>query len=104
MYIIPANSKKGQLIFNLFEPIDLIILSIGVFSSFIFLVAIPGEGIWELALKILPAAIASILVFPVAYYHNGRVFFKELYIFLTSQNKYIWRGWCYWYEPETKKK
>ena len=32
-YLIPANSKKSQLIFGVFQPIDLVIMVIGIFLS-----------------------------------------------------------------------
>ena len=37
-YLIPANSKSGQLILGLFRPIDIWILSIGIIIS-VFLLA-----------------------------------------------------------------
>ena len=91
-YIIPANSKKGQLLFNLFRPIDLTILIVGVLLSFLFLIILPGDSVTELIIKLLPACISALLVFPVAYYHNVLVFLIEMYYFYTSQNKYLWRG------------
>ena len=36
-YLIPANSKNGQLILNLFKPADLVILAIGTVITVIFL-------------------------------------------------------------------
>ena len=39
-YFIPANTKRGQLIFNLFKPIDLAIVIIGVATTILLLVII----------------------------------------------------------------
>lgn len=103
-YIIPANSKKGQLLFNLFRPIDLTILVIGIILSFLLLIILPGDTATELVIKLFPACTAAILVFPVAYYHNVLVFLVEMYIYYTNQSKYYWRGWCAWYGNETEKK
>lgn len=104
MYIIPANAKKGQLIFNLFRPIDLAILVTGIALSFIFLIVLPGDSVTELVIKLAPATIGAVLVFPVAYYHNVLVFSIEMYHYFTSQNKYLWRGWCSWYDPDESNK
>lgn len=104
-YIIPANSKSGQLLFNIFRPIDLGIIVTGVFVTFILLIALPGDSMTEIVIKLAPALISAFLVFPVAYYHNVLVFLTEAYHYFTSQNKYLWRGWCSWYgASESEKK
>ena len=38
-YFIPANTKRGQLIFNIFKPIDLAIAIIGVSMTIILLIS-----------------------------------------------------------------
>ncbi len=104
-YLIPANSKKSQLIFSIFRPIDLCILIIGAGVSLMLFFVFSGDTVKELIFKLSPIAIAGILVFPIAFYHNGLVFLQELYLFYTRQSRYIWRGWCSWYvgsDQETK--
>ncbi len=93
-YLIPANSKKGQLIFNLFQFIDLVILGIGAFVTLILVFAFPSGTLMTTFLKLLPLGLAIILVFPVAFYHNVRVFLQELFLYLMEQKQYHWRGWC----------
>ena len=51
-YIIPANSKSGQLLFNIFRPIDLGIIVTGVFITFILLIALPGDSMTEIVIKL----------------------------------------------------
>lgn len=93
-YLIPANSKKGQLYFNLFKGIDLIILLAGGLLTTLTLFLIEGEGLIFVILKLLPIMTSLFLVFPIAYYHNVRVFIKELYTYITSRKRYDWKGWC----------
>ena len=41
-YLIPANSKKGQLIFNIFRPIDLGVLLVGATLTLGFMFVLPA--------------------------------------------------------------
>ena len=93
-YLIPANAKKGQLIFNLFRYQDLLILLGGGLTTLILVFAIKGDGIIEMVIKLLPIGIAVLLVMPIAYYHNVLVFLTEMFKYFTSQNVFRWKGWC----------
>ncbi|MBR2138885.1 MAG: hypothetical protein IJ966_06320 [Bacilli bacterium] len=94
-YLIPANSKKSQLIFGVFQPIDLVIMVIGIFLSLILMLLIPGETVIMLCIKMIPMAVGLLLVMPIAFYHNVRVFLIEAYIFYFERpRRYYWRGWC----------
>jgi len=92
-YLIPANSKSGQLIFNLFRPIDLIILGIGVGISFVMLLLVPVDTLKGIILVLLPGGISCFLVIPVPNYHNVLNVIVNGYKFFTTNRKYIWRGW-----------
>ena len=59
-YIIPANSKKSQLIFGLFRWIDLGILGFGILLSFAFLLAIDGDGLMTMFIKFLPLLLSAL--------------------------------------------
>ena len=102
-YIIPANSKKSQLFFGLFNGVDLMVAGIG-FAIEIPVLFISGSSLWLLLIKILPILITVFLLFPVAYYHNVRVFIKELYLYIKSQKRYYWRGWCATYGLDEQSK
>lgn len=93
-YIIPANSKKGQLLFNLFRPIDLWILVIGGIATLILFFVFGKGGIFLTVASLIPIAIALILVYPVANYHNVLVFLQEIFLFYMSQRQFSWKGWC----------
>lgn len=93
-YLIPANSKSGQLILNMFKIGDLIILGIGALITLIFLFVFTGDSILFIVIKLLPVTISLLLVMPIPHYHNVLTFLREVYIFYTSQNQYRWRGWC----------
>ena len=95
MYIIPANSKKSQLIFNVFRPIDLFgILLPGALLTVVFLFVFPGDSISAIVIKLAPVSLALFLVMPISFYHNVLVYLRELYLYFSSQRRYYWRGWC----------
>jgi len=94
MYIIPANTKSGKLIFNIFRPIDLTVFLISMAISLIFFFAIPLEGIIGMILKLLPIGIGTLLVVPIPQYHNVMCFLKDALDFLSNRRVYIWKGWC----------
>lgn len=96
-YLIPANSKRSQLIFSIFRPIDLAILICGAFITLVLMLVFKGDTINELIFKLTPIAITGALIMPIPYYHNGLVFIQEMYQFYTRQSRYLWRGWCSWY-------
>jgi len=103
-YLIPANTKKGQLILGVFYPIDLIIFGVGLAITFIALIIVTdlGVGTWASILAIIPGGIAGILVFPFPNYHNVRVALGEVINFYSNNRNYIWRGWCVKYESRDK--
>ena len=95
MYIIPANSKKSQLIFNVFRPIDLFgILLPGALLTVVFLFVFPGDSISAIVIKLAPVSLALFLVMPIPFYHNVLVYLRELCLYFSSQRRYYWRGWC----------
>ena len=97
MYIIPANTKRGNLIFSIFRPIDLIVFGTGlgvtIIALLIFQNLLNSTAITIACLA--PAAICALLVAPVPYYHNVMNVVVEAYEFFTTTQKMIWKGWCY---------
>lgn len=102
MYIIPANSKKGQLIFNMFRGIDLAVFLIGVAITIIFFLAIGDSGLLGTIIKLLPICIGSFLVVPIPNYHNVMEFIKDMWLFISNRRVYLWKGWCVRSEFEEK--
>ena len=93
-YLIPANAKKGQLIFNLFRWEDLLILGGGGFITLILAFIIKSDKLIPMVITLLPLGLSVLLVMPVAYYHNVLVFLKEMIHYFSEQNTYRWKGWC----------
>ena len=93
-YLIPANSKKGQLMFGVFRPIDLGVLISSAFITVLLLFIIDGQELPILVIKLLPLALGVLLVVPVPYYHNVLVFIEEAIIFFMEPKRFPWRGWC----------
>lgn len=103
-YLIPANTKRGKLILGLFTPIDLIIFLSGLIVTFILISILPMDITWVAILAITPGIICSLLVAPVAYYHNVRQLIIEIYQYFTGRNRFVWKGWCFLDESEDKSK
>ena len=65
------------------------------------------ESIEGLILKFLPLASVLFILIPLPFYHNVRVYIKELYLFIKYKldypKGYIWRGWCAIYGDENEK-
>ena len=93
-YLIPANSKRGQLIFNYFRPIDLIIFGSCLAVSFLLLLIVGAGTIAKTIIVFIPAGIGALLVAPIPHYHNVLVFITSLYGYFNNRRKFIWRGWC----------
>jgi len=101
-YLIPANTKRGQLILGFFTPIDLAIFGIGLTVTFLLVMILPMDITWVAVLAITPGLISALLVAPVAYYHNIRQLIMEIYSYFTKRSKYVWKGWCFTDESEPK--
>lgn len=93
-YLIPANSKKGTLIFSIFRPFDLGLFSIGVVISLLLLAVIPTENIVAVTLALMPGMTCGLLVLPVPNYHNVLCALGSIYNFYTERRKFVWKGWC----------
>lgn len=105
-YLIPANTKKGSLIFNIFQPIDLTIFLVGVGTTLLMLVIVStvralNNTVFTL-LTLVPGLVAVMLVFPFPNYHNIRIALTEVIHFYTNRQRYVWRGWCSNYEFKNK--
>lgn len=96
IYLIPANTKKGQLIFNVFRPIDLGIFGIGLLTSFIFLLVIGTATVTQTIIVLIPALFTALLVMPIPNYHNVISFLFSMFGFYTNQRKYLWKGWGFY--------
>lgn len=94
-YLIPANTKKGQLILGLFRPFDLMLFGSGVLISILLLSFLPLGDVWITILALAPGLITGFLVLPVPYYHNMLNIIVELYEFITNRQTYKWKGWCW---------
>ena len=93
-YLIPANTKKGQLILGIFKPFDLLLFGTGIGITLLFLLIIPMTSTAVTIIILLPALITGFLVVPVPNYHNMLTVISELIEFFTNQRSYKWKGWC----------
>lgn len=97
-YLVPANAKKGTLIFNLFRKIDLIIFASGVLVTLLLLAFSGGDEIGILILKLVPAGISALLVLPIPNYHNTLCAIQSIISFYTERHRFLWKGWCLYEE------
>ncbi len=94
-YLIPANTKNGNLIFNVFTGFDLGLFLSGIGISLLLLLIVSPETIVSAFICLSPGLICSMLVVPVPNYHNILVVIKEMISFFNSRRNYKWKGWCY---------
>lgn len=94
-YLIPANAKKGTLIFNVFRPFDLGLFGIGVGITLLALAIVPTNNFLVAIICLLPGLITGMLVFPIPNYHNVLCALQSIYRFYAFRRKYIWKGWCF---------
>lgn len=94
-FLIPANSKRAQLIFNIFRPVDLIIASVGAALTIILFVIIQPQSLLTAAIVLMPILVCSFLVLPVPNYHNMLCVLKNIYRFyFEERQQFRWKGWC----------
>lgn len=93
-YLIPANSKKSQLIFSIFTGFDLAMFAIGVATTVLLMLLIRTNSIVVMILMMLPGVLTGILVMPIPNYHNVMGFLKSMFNYLGSRKQYYWKGWC----------
>ena len=102
-YLIPANTKKGQLILGLFQPIDVVIFGTGLLVTMILVMILPMDNTLIAVLAITPGIVTGLLVLPVANYHNVRQLIIEIYQYFTRRSRFVWRGWCFLDESRESK-
>ena len=95
-YLIPANSKKSQLILNWLKPIDLIILlSGGLVTAILAFTFGTKANFVGLVMMCLPLLFCVTLVLQVPNYHNIRQLLTNIFtFFFVRPRTYYWRGWC----------
>lgn len=94
-YLIPANSKKSQLILGFFTMTDIILFGSGCGITILLLIIIQSAKIGIMLLILAPALITGFLVLPIPYYHNVLQFIINVYSYFNEPRKYVWKGWCY---------
>ena len=95
-YLVPANSKKGTLILNMFRPIDLIIFGVGAGVSLFMLMLMPSDSTVGILIALLPAGVTGLLVVPIPNYHNVLCAIQSIIRFFGERRNYVWKGWCFY--------
>ena len=95
-YLVPANAKRGTLIFNIFRPIDLIMFSVGAGLSLLLLMMVESSNTILILLSCLPVGVTGLLVVPIPNYHNVLCAIQSVLRFYRERRNYIWRGWCFY--------
>lgn len=93
-YLIPANSKKSQLILGVFTMTDIILFASGIGVTALLLLIIRTNDIYQMIALVLPALITGTLVLPIPNYHNVMGFLNSFLNYLGSRKQYYWKGWC----------
>ena len=93
LFLIPANSKSGKLIFNIFRPFDLILASVGLVVSVLLILIIAPKSLLTAIMCFAPGLICAFLVIPIPNYHNVLVVIQETIRFFSNRRNYKWEGW-----------
>lgn len=93
-YLIPANSKKSQLILGFFTFIDLCVFLVGLAFTIVMLLTIHTNNFTVMIIILLPLLISTFLVLPVPYYHNILQLITNIILFFLNRRRYYWKGWC----------
>ena len=94
-YLIPANAKKGTLIFGLFTKFDLILFGSGVVLSVLLLLIIAPTTFNLSLICLIPLLVTGFLVVPIPNYHNILTLIREIIDFFYGRRNYKWEGGCY---------
>ena len=94
MFLIPANSKNGKLIFSLFTKFDLILVLTGFVVTILMLLVISPASFQMLITCMTPLLVTATLVIPIPNYHNIYTVLKEIIEFFYKRRNYKWEGWC----------
>jgi len=97
-FLVPANAKRGTLIFNIFRPFDLILFGTGVAITFLLLALFQSTNIVITLISLLPGCICTLLILPIPNYHNVLCVLISVYNFYSGRRKYYWKGWCFYEE------
>lgn len=102
-FLVPANSKKGTLILNMFRPFDLIMFGVGAAVSLLLFMIVPSDNTVGIIVSCLPVGITGLLVVPIPNYHNVLCAIQSVFRFFFERRNYSWKGWCF-YEKFGKEK
>ena len=103
-YLIPANTKKSQLILGFFTGVDLAIFGTGCVTTVALLLILGSLSLGYMILMLMPLLIGSFLVMPVPHYHNVLQLLTNIFMFFTNRRTYYWKGWCMYEEFDSNDK
>lgn len=93
-YLIPANSKKSQLILGYFTLVDIVLFGFGCGLTLILLLIVQSPTVVQSLVIVSPALITGFLVMPVLYYHNVLQLIINVCTYVFNPKRYYWKGWC----------
>lgn len=101
-YLIPANSKKSQLLLGFLTYLDAAIFGTGILTTVVLLVIFKNASFAVLIICLIPLLVTAFLVLPIQYYHNMLQLITNILGFYNSRRHYYWKGWCVKDEYEIK--
>lgn len=101
--LVPANTKKSLLIFNVLRPFDAFLLGGGILISVALLLIFNSASTWILLASCIPMLVSLILVLPIPNYHNTLVAIQSIIRYYNERRNYVWKGWCIYNEFKDSK-
>ncbi len=95
-YLVPANSKKGNLILNMFRLIDLIMFGVGAAVTLLMFMIVDTNNTVMVLISCIPIGVTGLLVVPIPNYHNVLCAIQSLFKFFFERRNYSWKGWCFY--------
>ena len=102
-YLVPANSKKGTLILNMFRPSDMIIFGVGAAITLLMFMIVNTDSTVMVLISCIPMGVTALLVVPIPNYHNVLCALQSIFRFYSERRNYVWKGWCFYDEFGEKK-
>lgn len=87
-YLIPANSKKSQLILGFFTLTDILLFGFGCLLTVMLLMLVQNASVGQMIVILMPALITGFLVTPVMHYHNVLQFIINACTFIFNPRRY----------------
>jgi len=91
--LVPANAKKGLLIFNMYKLTDFLLIVVSAIITIIIYFMV-DKSFASILLAMSPLVLAILYTIPIPNYQNLNKVLRNLSQYTRNDQKYYWKGWC----------